>query len=158
MAKIKRYNATLRNLEYRLRAFKDYFPELLENAVMEKEDVIVKAIQNQLYQRGINGKGVKIWDYAPYRPYTIEYKKFMGQPHTRVTLKDTGEFYAGMYVVFDSDGFYVTSSDPKTEKLVNKYGAEIFRLTNSNLTRIVRVHLRRNIIKEIKQIIRSVKK
>ena len=37
---VKRYNATLRNLEYRLRSFKDSLPMLLEDIVRDKEDVI----------------------------------------------------------------------------------------------------------------------
>ena len=45
---IKRYNATLRNLEYRLRAFKDSLPMLLEGIVRDKEDVIVSAIANDI--------------------------------------------------------------------------------------------------------------
>lgn len=154
---INKYNATLRNLEYRLRAFKDELPDLLEKAVYEKEDVIVRAIQNQLYMRGINGRGEKIASYAPYAPYTIQYKKFHGQPHTRVTLRDTGDFHSRMYVVYEPDGFYVTSYDEKTSLLVDKYGPEIFRLTDDNLTRIVRVHLRRYLIKEIKRIKREAK-
>ena len=70
---IKRYNATLRNLEYRLRAFKDSLPVLLEDIVRDKEDVIVSAIaDDQLYRRGINGKGKKIMDYMPYTARTIK--------------------------------------------------------------------------------------
>lgn len=152
---IKRYNATLRNLEYRLRAFKDSLPMLLENIVRDKEDVIVSAIaDDQLYRRGINGKGVKIMDYMPYAPRTIQNKKRKGQPTTRVTLRDTGAFHESMYVVFDSDGFYVTASDDKTQELVNKYGEEIFRLTDKNFTRIVRSHIRKELIKRLKQIIK----
>ena len=152
---IKRYNATLRNLEYRLRAFKDSLPMLLENIVRDKEDVIVSAIaDDQLYRRGINGKGVKIMDYMPYAPRTIQNKKRKGQPTTRVTLRDTGAFHESMYVVFDSDGFYVTASDDKTQELVNKYGEEIFRLTDKNFTRIVSSHIRKELIKRLKQIIK----
>ena len=152
---IKRYNATLRNLEYRLRAFKDSLPMLLENIVRDKEDVIVSAIaDDQLYRRGINGKGVKIMDYMPYAPRTIQNKKRKGQPATRVTLRDTGAFHESMYVVFDSDGFYVTASDDKTQELVNKYREEIFRLTDKNFTRIVRSHIRKELIKRLKQIIK----
>lgn len=152
---IKRYNATLRNLEYRLRAFKDSLPMLLENIVRDKEDVIVSAIaDDQLYRRGINGKGVKIMDYMPYAPRTIQNKKRKGQPTTRVTLRDTGAFHESMYVVFDSDGFYITASDDKTQELVNKYGEEIFRLTDKNFTRIVRSHIRKELIKRLKQIIK----
>ena len=153
---IKRYNATLRNLEYRLRAFRDYLPVQLEDAVRSQEDVIVSAIADgQLYRRGITGTGVKIMSYAPYTKRTIAIKKKKGQPTTRVTLRDTGDFYKSMFVNFDSEGFYVTSMDYKTPELVEKYGEEIFRLTNKNFTRIVRSHVRKEIAKRVRQIIKK---
>ena len=153
---VKRYNATLRNLEYRLRAFKDSLPILLEDIVRDKEDVIVSAIaDDQLYRRGINGKGQKIMDYMPYAERTIKNKRRKGQPTTRVTLRDTGAFHESMYVVFDSEGFYITASDDKTEKLVDKYGEEIFRLTNKNFTRIIRSHIRKELTKRLKRAIRQ---
>lgn len=152
---IKRYNATLRNLEYRLRAFKDSLPTLLEDIVRSKEDVIVSAIaNNQLYRRGINGRGEKIMSYAPYAARTIENKKRKGQPTTRVTLRDTGDFHKSMYVIFDSEGFYITSDDEKAKYLVEKYGEEIFRLTDKNFTRIIRSHIRKELVKRLKQAIR----
>ena len=152
---IKRYNATLRNLEYRLRAFKDSLPTLLEDVVRSKEDVIVSAIaDNQLYRRGINGKGEKIMDYMPYTAKTIKNKRKKGQPTTRVTLRDTGAFHESMFVVFDSEGFYITASDEKTQDLVDKYGKEIFRLTNKNFTRIIRSHIRKELTKRLKRAIR----
>lgn len=153
---IKRYNATLRNLEYRLRAFKDSLPMLLEDIVRDKEDVIVSAIaDDQLYRRGINGKGKKIMDYMPYTASTIKNKKRKGQPTTRVTLRDTGAFHESMYVVFDSEGFYITASDEKTQSLVEKYGEEIFRLTDKNFTRIIRSHIRKELVKRLKQAIKQ---
>ena len=91
----------------------------------------------------------------PYRPSTIRKKKKKGQPTTRVTLKDTGEFYESMFVVFDSEGFYITSSDDKTKYLVKKYGNTIFRLTDKNLTRILRSHIRKELVKHIKQAARK---
>lgn len=153
---INRFNTTLRNLEYRLRAFKDNLPGLLEEVVHSKEDVIIAAITNdQLFRRGVNGRNVKIMSYMPYRPSTIRKKKKKGQPTTRVTLKDTGEFYESMFVVFDSEGFYITSSDDKTKYLVKKYGNTIFRLTDKNLTRILRSHIRKELVKHIKQAARK---
>lgn len=153
---VKRYNATLRNLEYRLRAFKDNLPMYLEDIVRDKEDVIVSAIaDDQLYRRGINGRGEKIMNYMPYTAKTIQNKKRKGQPTTRVTLRDTGAFHKSMFVVFDSEGFYITASDEKTEKLVKKYGEEIFRLTNKNFTRIVRSHIRKELVKRLKRAIRQ---
>lgn len=156
MAGIKRYNATLRNLEYRLRAFKEYLPQMLSNIIQTKEDVIVSAIANdQLYRRGINGQGIKIMDYKPYKARTIKIKKKKGQPTTRVTLRDTGAFHESMRVVIDSEGFYITADDPKTPELIAKYGNEIFRLTDKNFTRIVRSHIRKELVKQLKKAIRK---
>lgn len=150
----KYYSTTLRNLTYRLRAFRDNIPNMLEEIIHDKEDVIVSAIaDDQLYRRGIDGKGVKIMSYAPYAPRTIANKRKKGQPTTRVTLRDTGRFHRAMKVVFTDDGFYVTSDDSKTDKLKAKYGDAIFRLTNENLNRILRVHIRREFIKRLKGII-----
>jgi hypothetical protein len=152
---VKRYNATLRNLEYRLRAFKDNLPMYLEDIIHDKEDVIVSAIaDDQLYRRGINGRGEKIMSYMPYTAKTIQNKKRKGQPTTRVTLRDTGAFHKSMFVVFDSEGFYITASDEKTEELIKKYGEEIFRLTDKNFTRIVRSHIRKELVKRLKRAIR----
>lgn len=153
---VKRYNATLCNLEYRLRAFKDDLPMYLEDIIRDKEDVIVSTIADgQLYRRGINGHGKKIMSYMPYTAKTIQNKKRKGQPTTRVTLRDTGAFHKSMFVVFDLEGFYVTASDEKTEELVKKYGEEIFRLTNKNFTRIVRSHIRKELVKRLKRAIRQ---
>lgn len=153
------YNASLRNLTYRLRVFKDSLPLYLEEAIREKEGAIVKAIsQKQLYNRGINGRGVKIKSYRPYTPYTIKIKQQKHQPHTRVTLRDTGAFYAGMRVVYDSEGFYVTSDDLKTEGLVAKYGPEIFRLTDQNLTDILRKHIKVILQRKVREAVAQAKR
>lgn len=153
---VKRYNASLRNLEYRLRAFKDSLPMLLEDIVRDKEDIIVSAIaDDQLYRRGINGKGKKIMDYMPYTATTVRIKKKKGQPTTRVTLRDTGDFHNSMFVVFDAEGFYVTASDDKTPELIEKYGDEIFRLTDKNLTRIIRSHIRKELVKRLKKAVKK---
>lgn len=155
----KLYNMTLRNLEYRLRAFRDYLPDLLQEAVREKEDVIVSAIvDDQLYRRGITGTGEKIMDYMPYSARTKVRKLKKGQPATRVTLRDSGAFHKAMGIVYEDDGFRITSEDYKTKWLVRRYGPEIFKLTNDNLNRILRVHIRRYIEKRVRQIISEVKR
>lgn len=129
---------------------------LLEDIVRDKEDVIVSAIaDDQLYRRGINGKGEKIMDYMPYTTTTVRIKKKKGQPTTRVTLRDTGDFHNSMFVVFDAEGFYVTASDDKTPELIEKYGDEIFRLTDKNLTRIIRSHIRKELVKRLKKAVKK---
>lgn len=150
------FNATLRNLTYRLRAFRDNLPLVLEQVIRDKESVIVSAVaDDQLYRRGVNGKDIKIMSYAPYRPRTIAIKKRKGQPTTRVTLRDKGDFHKSMYVHFDPDGFYIRARDSKTDILVGKYGIEIFRLTDKNLTRLVRVHIRRELKKRLRKILKN---
>lgn len=146
------YNTSLKNLEYRLRKFKNDLPRLLEDAIIEKQDVIVSAVANdQLYRRGVNGKDIKIMSYAPYTASTIRNKKKKGQPYTRVTLRDTGEFHRSFLLVTDSEGFYVTASDDKTQALIKKYGDNIFRLTDKNLNRILKSHIRKYITKQLKR-------
>lgn len=153
---VKRYNSSLRNLTYRLRAFRDSLPRLLEDAVRAKEEVIISAIaDDQLYRRGIEGRGIKIMSYAPYTKATIKIKNEKRQPTTRVTLRDTGAFHKSMFLVFDSEGFYVTSSDKKTEALIAKYGDTIFRLTDQNFNRILNKHIRRELIKQLKKAVRK---
>lgn len=148
MAVTKRYNATMRNLEYRLRRFKDSLPDILSDVIWANRDLIVSTIaETQLYEQGINGKGQEIMSYMPYRPSTIERKRKKGQPTTRVTLRDTGKFHGSMFLVVDDEGFYITSDDEKTKYLIKKYGEEIFRLTNENFNKI----LRENIRKELKE-------
>ena len=149
MAKV--YNTSLRNLEYKLRRFKDNLPTLLKEIILDKEDVIISAIaDDQLYRRGIDGAGIKIMNYAPYSPRTIQIKREKGQPTTRVTLRDTGAFHEAMHIEFTDDGFYITSDDEKTPALVEKYGEKIFRLTDKNLNRIIRSHIRKELIKRTK--------
>lgn len=137
------YNGSLKNLIFRLRKFKEILPQELREEIMENKSVIVKMItEKQLYERGVNGKDVFIASYAPYVPRTIQVKLKKGQPTDRVTLKDTGEFYDSFDVVFDENGFYVTSDDEKAKYLVEKYGREIFKLTDENLTTLLQEYIR----------------
>lgn len=156
MAINQRYNATFKNLEYRLRAFRDYLPQMLGDIIMDNEKAIVDMVRNtQLYRRGINGRGVKIMSYAPYKPRTIRAKLRKGQPTTRVTLRDTGKFHESMFLVVDDEGFYITSDSNITPILINKYGDTIFRLTDENLTKIVRQKIRTELVKRIRKIIKG---
>ena len=142
------FNASIRNLVYRLRKFKDILSEELKNEIMKHEDVIIQmVVRDQLYDQGIEGRGISIMSYQPYTARTIQIKQRKGQPYDRVTLRDTGEFYSSLHVEFDDDGFYVTSTDDKAKYLLARYGKTIFRLTNQNFTEL----LRNYIIPELQQ-------
>ena len=69
------FNTSLRNLNYRLRKFKTILSQELENTILDNESVIVEMItQQQLYEQGIEGRGIEISSYAPYAESTIRKK------------------------------------------------------------------------------------
>lgn len=143
---IRYFNTSIRNLAWRLRKFDEILGKELVNEIMAHEKEIIEAVvQNQLYERGINGKEVEIMSYEPYRPRTIKRKKRKGQPYNRVTLKDTGEWYDSLRLVYDVDGFFITSTDEKNKYLKKKYGPLILRLTNENLSMILNKYIRPNL-------------
>lgn len=130
----------MRNLQYKLRKFKDILEDCIIECVQQDERLLVHYVQQeQLYEHGLSGRsggqwgrGVEIWDYAPYAPRTIKNKKHDGQPYDRVTLKKTGAFYRSMFVDVDEDGFSIEASDSKTDTLLKKYGREVLRLSDYN--------------------------
>lgn len=145
------FNTSLRNLIYRLRKYREILDEELKTEIMRNKDVILKMItEEQLYDLGIEGRGIKIWSYQPYTARTIRKKHKKGQPYDRVTLKDTGKFYLSLDIKFDEHGFYVTSSDGKAEVLLEKYGKTIFRLTNANLKILLNDYIRPSLKEKFK--------
>lgn len=143
---IRYFNTSIRNLAWRLRKFDEILGKELVNEIMSHEKEIIEAVvQNQLYERGINGTGVEIMSYEPYRPRTIKNKQRKVQPYNRVTLKDTGEWYNSLRLVYDVDGFFITSTDEKNTYLKKKYGPTILRLTNENLSMILNKYIRPNL-------------
>lgn len=152
----KYYNGSIRNLVYRLRKFKDIIDQELKDEIMRNEEVIVKMIaEEQLYEYGIEGRGIEIASYRPYALRTIKKKQRKGQPYNRVTLRDTGEFHRSLKVVFDDNGFYVTSTDDKAQYLLEKYGKTIFRLTDENLKILLNEYIRPSLKVKFKNFIQN---
>lgn len=148
----KYYNTSLRNLIHILRKFKDILDQELKDEILRNEEVIVKMIADeQLYEQGIEGRGIKIASYKPYAPRTIRDKIRKGQPYDRVTLRDTGEFHASLKVVFDNEGFYITSDDEKSKYLLDRYGKTIFRLSDENLKILINDYIRPSLKSKLKE-------
>ena len=146
------FNASIKNLVYRLRKFKDILDEELKDEIMKHEDVIVQMVtQEQLYEKGIEGRGTEIMSYQPYTARTIRIKQKKGQPYDRVTLKDTGEFYNSLHVEFDNEGFYVTSTDDKAKYLLARYGKTIFRLTDENFSELLSDYIKPSLQEKLKE-------
>lgn len=146
------YNATIRNLEYRLRKFKPVLESALREEIRNHEDVITGLIQTQLWM-GVDGYGNEI--KPPYTLTTVRYKKKKHQPYDRVTLYDTGDFYKSLRVEIEEDGFRIVSDDEKAQDLLDRYGEKVFRLMNESLMEIVRVYLRPALEKRMKEYVKT---
>jgi hypothetical protein len=88
-----------------------------------------------------------------YTDLTIQIKKQKGQPHDRVTLRDTGEFQSATYVRVEGDSYTVGSSNPKAAKLNKKYSTSqgnIHGLSAPYKKRYVKEDLRPEFVGNIK--------
>lgn len=104
---------------------------------MEETRQAIVATSNEIsdYNRAQMYEGIRSDDSTiepEYAELTKVLKIAKGQPYDRVTLKDTGDFYAGFNVDVNTDSYSITSSDDKVVKLVTKYGAKIFGLTDAS--------------------------
>jgi hypothetical protein len=105
---------------------------------------------DQLFEQGINAKGVSLGEYAITTILgTAKFKGKIekGQPTDRVTLKDTGEFYESFDIDFNNDGFEIIATDK--EFLLDKYKG-ILGLTTDNLEEAIQ-YIRGYIVSEIKK-------
>lgn len=128
--------------------------EIAKKIVRDNDNILIDMnAQDQLYAKGVNRLGVRIDEYQPYRPLTIQVKIEKRQPYDRVTLKDTGEFYGSFYVETAEDRFYIKASDEKTNWLIKKYGAEIFGLTNDSLAEFINDYVKDEAYNRVKEIL-----
>ena len=105
---------------------------------------------DQLFEQGINAKGVSLGEYAVSTILgTARFKGKIekGQPTDRVTLKDTGDFYNSFDIDFNNDGFEIIATEK--EFLLDKYKG-ILGLTTDNLEEAIQ-YIRGYIIQEIKK-------
>ncbi len=107
--------------------------QYLEKIIREKQGVIIDMNTTQLKEHGIDANGAALDEYTPF---TISIKQSKGQVTSHTTLYDEGDFQGAFYIQFLSDGFKLWSSDGKTKKLGEKYGYQIFGLTDDNLQEV----------------------
>lgn len=117
-----------------LKRFQAEGDSIVQSILRDNEHIIIDMnAQNQLFERGIDSRGIELRNANPYSPITQKIKQFKRQPFDRVTLRDTGDFHRSFEVIFTQEGFIITANDIKTEKLIDKYGEHIFGLTAENL-------------------------
>lgn len=115
---------------------------LILRSVLKKYGVRIRDMNiHQLKQKGVNAQGLSIDSYRPYTPFTIFLKRHKGTLTSNnpriVNLFDEGGFHNAFNVRFETEAFIVDSRDWKKNKLVNKYGASIFGLTDENMNVLI---------------------
>lgn len=102
-------------------------------------DLIIEMnTEDQLFEEGIDSKGVELNLENPYAPFTIAYKRATGQPFDRVTLNDTGEFYDSWSVVMVNGSIFIEADTKKEDNdLAERYGVDIIGLTDENFNLVI---------------------
>lgn len=118
-----------------LQQFQDELNKRVLDAVRIVEAEILDMNTDEQLFKGIDAIGNQIT--PEYSPFTVQIKRFKGQPTNRVTLKDTGDFYRSFYIEYSNTDFEIKAKDEKTDKLGRKYGYQIFGLTPQNVQEII---------------------
>jgi len=102
--------------------------EIENNIIPQAEDDIIEMQMNRLWE-GVLVDGSSLPDYTPY---TKRIKEQKGQPTDRMTLRDTGAFYNQIFAKVNNSEVIIDSRDEKSEELKDRYGEQIFGLTDEN--------------------------
>lgn len=102
--------------------------DVIEQALTETSEQRADLNAEQMFT-GVESTGDEI--NPAYAFSTVQIKRQKGQPSDRVTLRDTGDFYRGVYSRVEGDEVVISSTDSKTGKLVEKYGPDIFGLNST---------------------------
>lgn len=144
------------SLANRVKAFNDVLEDgsLMSDIVREFEPEICEMnTENQLFEKGVTATGISIDTYAPYSAKTIEIKTVKNQPTDRVTLRDEGDFHRDFYLEITNQYFYISSRDSKAEKLAEKYGEDIFGLTDENAELLTHEYIKPELLEKAREII-----
>lgn len=125
--------------------------ESAQMAIMDTDRELARVQQMQLFS-GLSADGRTI--QPPYAESTIEAKRKKGQPTDRVTLKDTGAFYAGIIIDVRENTFVIDSADEKSGKLQDRYGEKIFGLNSESRIEYIKT-LKPAFINEIRRTAQS---
>lgn len=125
---------TIQQYVEKLKEFNKDLPKTIDMILKKNEGTILRMLKLRLYNFGTDGNYDLIGYYSTN---TKKRKASKGQKSSFITLRDTGAFYAGMYLE-SKDGVYkIDSLDPITPVLTMLYGKEILELTFKQQTDII---------------------
>lgn len=123
-----------------------------QKAINDNNEIFEEFVtEDQLFEKGIAGDGIKLSSFAPYSPTTINIKKLKGQKTSVVTLRDTGRFHEKFKIKGLKNHYTTDSKTPYTKELIEKYDKEIMQLTPENENDMVRFYVVPQLIKNIRK-------
>lgn len=104
-----------------------------------KQMIIEMNTQEQLFQKGVDSKGVPLMDIGgDYAFITKDLKDRAGQPIDRITLKDTGDFYRSWTVRILADTIFIEADTIKDGgDLRSRWGNDILGLTEESKQKLI---------------------
>jgi hypothetical protein len=125
------------NIDTYINKLKDFegLQDKIKKAILGKQGIILGEVKKRLYNQGVDGNLKPMGTYSKsYR----EYKNAKGRVSSKVTLRDEGDWYRSMSLMFtDTNRLIIHSSeDRKTGELENMYGEAILFLTNTEAQNI----------------------
>lgn len=131
---------TSQEMADRFRSLKANLPDLVGDLVAENAPAI-EDLQTAQLSEGLDSEGNRI--EPDYTPFTVQIKKQKGQPYDRVTLRDTGDFHAGMFLSGGNNNqFAIGNSDGKAGALLRKYSDKILGLNEDSIQKLINEQLR----------------
>lgn len=125
----------------------------------ELQDLVIELnTKDQLFDKGEDSTGRTLESIGgAYSPFTVSLKQAKGQPTNRITLFDTGDFYASFRIIpVKGQGFTIDSDTQKDDtNLIDEWGEDIEGLQDDNLQLVIDLfldELLRKVNKEIKGI------
>jgi len=107
---------------------------LFQNVEFKKLIIDLNTI-DQLYNQGVDSRGVVIGDYTYY---TKSLKQAKGQRTDHITLKDTGEFYNSFRIILNGNALQIIANPIKDDtNLFQEFGIDIVGLTEDSMSVVI---------------------
>lgn len=131
--------ATILDVQNNLKGLKGFIHIIAKSAIDNSKDVAIDLNVHEQLEEGFNSKGERLKKYKKWKYRGIEYydefknklnpKPGIGNPD----LILTGDFTKSFTLDISGDSFKMWSDDEKTQKLVTKYGDDIFGLSEKSI-------------------------
>ena len=107
---------------------------LFQNGDFRKLIIDLNTI-DQLYEQGIDSRGVVLGDYSAY---TKSLKQSKGQRTDHITLRDTGEFYNSFRIILNGNSLQIIANPIKDDtNLFQEFGIDIVGLTEDSMSVVI---------------------